>query len=199
MISWRYILPLMGGFLAMAAHVYLAYGLGDWFAPQRFRDALGIGLIFGHLVALMIFCSRDLPQHLKWPVWIKYPLAISLSIFIGTVAWWVHNTFFLLNTAPNWGILILGGITLSAGFWFPFQTHNPIIFLGVTSLTTLVIFAPIYFTFQSFPETFMTPQPAATLLYFQPDNPEFVWLIGLPFAGCIAFFGHLAAIFLRRP
>lgn len=58
------------------------------------------------------------------------------------------------------------------------------------SITTITSFTPIYLSFHNFLTTFTT-QPAQALLYFQADNPEHVWLIGLPFALTIAVFGQL--------
>lgn len=191
-------LPFVGGFLAMAAHIYLAYGLGDWLAPQRLRDAIGVGLIFAHLIALMLWCIRELPRHLMWPAWMRYAFALALSSLVGTLAWWAHSAFFLLNITPDWRVLAAGGSALSAGFWLTRQLRHPVSALSAVSITTLAIFVPIYATFQAYLATHTLAQPTAALLYFPPDHPERVWMIGLPFALCIACFGHLPVLFAAR-
>lgn len=207
-VFWRYQLALVGGLLAMSAHIFLAFSRSAWFTPQHIGSAISAGLLFGHVVALMVLVARDLPLWLcdnTWSVWLIRLLSIVGGITLGTLAWWVHITLTLLQSNPDWLTLLGGGIGLSFGFWaIPIFTDFQ---KGVTPhtrtrvalfviVTTIATFLPIYIAYQNFHATFNTPMQTQALLYFQADNPEHVWLIGLPFALVIAIFGQLPMLFM---
>ncbi len=189
----RYQVSLLAGFLAMFAYVYLTFRIDGWFAPQRWGNALSAGLIFGHGLAFMVLLARDIPLLLRnrWPVLARL-LSLFAGITVGTLAWWAHMTFFLFNTSPDWMILLLGGVGLSAGFvvagWF--NGRGRVRAIALMLLTSAAVFTPIAFAHQRYLVTVNTPEIAQALLYFELDNPEFLWLIGLPFALCIGFIGQ---------
>jgi hypothetical protein len=203
----RYFSAFLGGFLAIFAHIYLYAGRGNWLAPQRLAPALGNALIFAHIFALIIYLANE--KRLAWP------LRIILSLILGILAWWAHLFFYLYQTMPDLLTLILGGFGLSIGFTLsafinslPLRSGGGVLSLraaekvgrgllrfGLSFITTtLAIYTPIYWSFQNFLAT-ITSQPAQALLYFQADNPEHVYLIGIPFALCLAFFGNLSLLF----
>jgi hypothetical protein len=191
----RYLLPFMGGFLAIFAHIYLYAGRGDWFAPQRLAPAVGNALIFAHIFALMVYLAHE--KRFFWP------LRIILSIALGILAWWAHLFFYLFQSNPDILTLISGGIGLSLGFILSSLTPpslagevgRGLLRFGLAFfVSAIAIFAPIYWSFQNFLAS-ITHSPAQALLYFQADNPEYVYLIGIPFALCLAFFGNLPLLF----
>lgn len=191
----------MGGFLAIFAHIYLYAGRGDWFAPQRLAPALGNALIFAHLFALLVWLAHQ--QRLAWP------LRIIFCLFLGILAWWAHLFFYLYQSSPDFLSLVFGGIGLALAF-IPASLIKPLSlqsgrrlvntgkFILICLFSALCIYAPIYWSYQNFLATFMlaSRQPAQALLYFQADNPEYLVLIGLPFALCLAFFANLPLISL---
>jgi hypothetical protein len=206
----HYQLALMGGFLAMSAHIFLAFSRSAWFTPQHIGSTLAAGLLFGHVVALMVLVARDLPLWVRgknWSRWLVLIISIAGGITLGTLSWWVHITLTLLQTNPDWLTLLGGGIGLSFGFWvIPIfadvhkgGTHYaPTRMVLIIVITTIATFLPIYFAYQNFHATFNTPLQAQALLYFQADNPEHVWLIGLSFALAIAIFGQLPMLFMTN-
>jgi hypothetical protein len=211
----RYLLPFLGGFLAIFAHIYLYAGRGNWFAPQRLAPALGNALIFAHIFALMIYLAHE--KRLAWP------LRIILCLILGIIAWWAHLFFYLYQTTPDFPTLVLGGFGLSFGFILAglnllplrsgrgalllpspfgegsgvrFHARNWGKFLIAGFTTFIFIYLPIYWSYQNFLAT-ITRQPAQALLYFQADNPEHLYLIGIPFSLCLAFFGSLSLLFAQ--
>lgn len=190
----RYALALLAGGIAMFAHVFLSFRMQGWFAPQRWSSAIAGGLMFGHGLAFMVLLARDVPLRLHGPVWRRVLLSLLGGLFFGTLAWWSHVTLLLLNTNPDWGVLLLGGAGLSAGFIVagarPGKQPGWLRF-AVLLLTMAAVFLPIYVSFQSYLTSINTPKIAQALLYFEQDNPEHVWLIGLPFAFVIALLGQL--------
>jgi hypothetical protein len=209
-IFWRYQLALVGGFLAMSAHIFLVFSRSAWFTPQRIGSTIAAGLLFGHVVALMVLVARDLPLWLRdknWSQWLIRALSVIGGIALGTLAWWVHITLTLLQSNPDWLILLLGGMGLSFGFWMMpifgdlqkgVTRYAPTRMALSVLITTVATFLPIYFAFQNYLNSFNTPLQAQALLYFQADNPEHVWLIGLPFALAIAIFGQLPMLFMTN-
>lgn len=205
----RYQLALVGGFLAMSAHIFLAFSRSAWFTPQHIGSSIASGLMFGHVVALMVLVARDLPLWLRdknWSIWMIRALSVIGGIALGTLAWWVHITLTLLQANPDWLTLLLGGIGLSFGFWVtPLfgefgkgVTRYPTRVALFVIITTIATFLPIYFAFQNYLASFNTPLQAQALLYFQADNPEHVWLIGVPFALAIAIFGQLPMLLISN-
>lgn len=188
-MTLRYIFSFVGGFLAMFAHVFLALRSADFFATQRWGNAISAGLMFGHLVAFAALFGRDLPlvKRETWSFSARFILALLGAWAFGTLAWWAHSTFFLAIVPPDWGVLLLGGFSLSLGFIACGLGNRKLPAVMLSSLLSIVaIFAPIYWTNQQFLVTRSSPNPAQALLYFQPDNPEHVWLIGLPFVLMVA-------------
>lgn len=178
---YTYLLPFFGGFIAMSAHIYLLFGRGNLLAPQRLSDTIGNALIFAHIFALMVIVIRDL----KLPK----PVSIIGGIIFGTLAWSSHTFFFLYNTSPDWKVLFLGGIGLSIGFIATqfLRLENRYLKTAIAMLiTAIATYLPIYFSYQSH----LSAENQA-LLYFRADDPEMLYLIGIPFALCIAFFGQL--------
>jgi hypothetical protein len=196
----RYQLALVGGFLAMSAHVFLTGSRGAWFTLPHIGNAISAGLMFGHIVALMVFVARDLPLllHDRWSGWLIRLLSIVGGIAFGALAWWVHLTLSLYQTSVNGFIVLLGGIGLSSGFILAPMIRLNNRYLRITLLifvTATATFLPICFSYQNYLATYNTPSPAQALLYFQVDNPEYVWLIGVSFALAVAFFGQLPMLF----
>jgi hypothetical protein len=194
----RYFSAFLGGFLAIFAHIYLYAGRGDWFAPQRLAPALGNALIFAHLFALLVYFAHK--KRLFWPL--RFILCLALGIF----AWWAHLFFYLYQTTPDFLTLILGGLGLFIGFTLSALTPpslageagRGLLQFGLFFLiSAFSIYPPIYWSYQNFLAT-ITSQPAQALLYFQADNPEHVYLIGIPFALCLAFFGNLSLLFSQE-
>jgi hypothetical protein len=199
-LFWRYQLALVGGFLAMSAHVFLTGSRGMWFTLPHIGNAISAGLIFGHIVALMVFVARDLPLllHDRWSGWLIRLLSIVGGVGCGTLAWWVYLSFSLYQTSVNWFVVFLGGIGLAIGFILVpiIRLNNRYLKTGLLIIiTATATFLPIYFSHQNYLATVNTPSPAQALLYFQVDNPEYVWLIGIPFALAVAFFGQLPMLF----
>jgi hypothetical protein len=195
----RYSLAFLGGFLAIFAHIYLYAGRGNWLAPQRLAPALGNALIFAHIFALIIFLAYE--KRLAWP------LRIILCLVLGILAWWAHLFFYLYQSNPDFLTLAIGGIGLSIGFILSGSNllrRDAILrvrlaqFILFILLTALTIYFPIYWSYQNFLTT-ITSSPAQALLYFQADNSEHVYLIGIPFALCLAFFGNLTLIISPLP
>jgi len=191
----RYAVAFLGGFLAMAAHIYWLYGRGNWVNPQRLSDTICHALIFAHLLALLVILARDLPFKSRV---IKFSVGLFAGVFVGSLAWWAHLYLYLYQTTLNLIIIALGGFSLTIGFVIAGQLSHLErwrCFVITMPLTALAIFLPILFTTQAY---YADPSSQA-LLYFQADNPNDVFLIGGSFALMIAVIAHLPLLFEKMP
>ena len=184
-----YFSVFMGGFLAMFAHIYLYAGRGDWLAPQRLSPALGNALIFAHLFVITVYIART--RHFHWLT------RFALAAIFGTLTWWTHLFFYLYQTSPNMLTLFIGGFGVSLAFIVleiipPLNQKIPFFIVSVF-FTAIAIYLPIYWSYQNFLAT-LPINPAQALLYFQADNPEHVYIIGIPFSLCLAFFANLPIV-----
>lgn len=194
-IFLRYCLAFVGGFLAMSAHIYLLYGRGDWFVPQRLSVTIGNALIFAHLLALLVVVVRDNPIK---PLWLRFVAGLFAGTILGVIVWYSHLFLYLYQPSPDLLTLLFGGLGLTFGFLVSgsIKISNRWIHTILSMLiTATAIYIPIVMTHQSY----SFDSSAQALLYFQADNPNDIFLIGLPFAITIAFFSHLPLLSNSSP
>jgi hypothetical protein len=189
----RHMLALIGASAAMALHIYLSFDNQGLFALARIGNALGHGLLFGHVVALMVTGLLVGVPRIKQPV-LRWSIGCIWGIGLGTLAWWVHHGLLLLNPSPDWLVLLIGGVALSAGFILGAYIRMP--FVLRVLLTAGAIFLAIFVTYEQFLDTLAAPAPATALLYFRPEYPIMLWVIGPIFALSIALMGWFG---WRRP
>lgn len=194
-IFLRYCFAFVGGFLAMSAHIYLLNGRGGWFLPQRLSATIGNALIFAHILAFIVIIVRDNP--LKQPL-VKFLLGLIIGTVLGAIAWFAHVFLYLYQMTPDLITLLLGGFGLSIGFVIAgiLKISNRWLSFTVSALITIIaIYTPILLSHQAY----IADSTAQALLYFQADNPNDIFLIGLPFAITIAVFSHLPLLFSSSP
>ena len=194
-IVLRYSFAFMGGFLAMSAHIYLLYGRGDWFAPQRLSATIGNALVFAHLLAFLVTIVRDNP--LK-KIWLRIGLGLIAGTILGGIVWYSHLLLYLYQSEPDILTLLFGGLGLSFGFALAgsLKIENRLLYTSFMMVVTAIsIYIPIFLTHQAY----TSDSSAQALLYFQADNPNDILLIGLPFAITIAFFSQLPLLFSSSP
>lgn len=181
----------MGGFLAMSAHIYLLYGRGDWFAPQRLSATIGNALIFAHLLAFLVIIVRDNPLKTTW---LRISIGLIAGTILGGIVWYSHLLLYLYQPEPDILTLLFGGLGLSLGFALAgsLKIKNRWLYTTIAILATVIsIYTPIIVTHQAY----TIDSSAQALLYLQADNPNHIFLIGLPFAITIAFFSQLPLLF----
>jgi hypothetical protein len=187
----RFLLALLGGFLAMGGHVYLTFYSAEWITTQRIGNSIAAGLIFGIVVGLMVVLASEYPARLRdvWSVPARLALALASGVILGTLAWFSYVYLLLQIEAPDWSVLLFGGIGLSAGFVLSGMVKLPR--LVSIAITALAAYVPIFITFQNYVATVYNRPPALALLYYAPNREWMVFALGIPFALAIAILGQL--------
>lgn len=190
----RYLYAFLGGFVAMAGYVFMTFRMESLFHPARIGNAISAGLLFGILMGVLVLIAAEYPDRLRglWQGWARWLLALGGGTLTGLVAWWAYTTFFLLNTSPDWLVLLAGAAGLSAGFAVSSMFRLPGLF--ALAVTTMAVFLPVYITGRWNMLTINTEQPFAALLYFDPSHPDLPLVLGMPFAMSIAIGGHLRSL-----
>jgi hypothetical protein len=194
----RFLLALLGGFLAMGSHMYVTFRADNLFSAMRLSNTIAAGLIFGIVVAFMVIFASEYPARLKgiWSFQARAALALVAGIVTGTLAWFAFQYLLLLIEAPEWGLLLFGGIGLAAGFILTglFTLPRPVSIL----ITAIATYVPIYVTFQNYLTTMYYDAPSSALLYYSPDKDWMVYVFGIAFAVAIALFGQIYSLPDRR-
>ncbi|MEO1290504.1 MAG: hypothetical protein AAFV93_22400 [Chloroflexota bacterium] len=159
----------------MSAHVYWFFGRGDWLAPQRLGSTISSALIFAHLFAIAVIIARDIVEK---PLSMRLIIGIVGGTFFGTLTWFAHVFLFLYQSKPNMLTLILGGLALVIGFvvvGLPIGKSKVRTIISMF-ISAIAIYGTIFITYNNY----LVDSSAQALLYFQLDNPNDIYLIGLP-------------------
>ncbi|MCB9461602.1 MAG: hypothetical protein H6670_18245 [Anaerolineaceae bacterium] len=178
-----HITTLIGSTWAMALHIFLSAAGDSWLSPERIGDALGYGLIFGHIFALMVALLYITAQKVR-SFATRMVVATTIGLFLGTLAWWTHTVLYLRNTSPDWSVLLIGGAGLSVGMIAATILRLPRIVMAV--ITFAGIFSSVMYLYASFDQSRMLAQPPMALIYFRPEYPSLAWLVSAGFAALIA-------------
>ncbi|MEM9952958.1 MAG: hypothetical protein AAF846_15240 [Chloroflexota bacterium] len=175
----------------MSAHVYWFFGRGDWLAPQRLDSTISSALIFAHLFAITVIIARDVVEK---PLSMRLIIGMVGGTFFGTLTWFAHVFLFLYQSAPNMLTLILGGFALIVGF---VVAGLPIKFSTIIGMfiSAIAIYGTIFITYNNY----LVDSSAQALLYFQLDNPNDIYLIGLPFTLTLAIIPNLPLLVSSSP
>jgi serine/threonine protein kinase len=139
----RFVLVLLGGWLAMGEQVYNTFLAQQMFSPERWGSTISVGLVFGLFVAITVLVADELSERLRgfWPWWMRLSvfglLGFGFSVLTFSGFTWL-NFFYL----PQWDLMRLGGFALAFGF-----VLSPLLRLSgwqSVLLVTGVTFAGVY-------------------------------------------------------
>jgi hypothetical protein len=115
-IVWRFLFALIGAWLGIGTSVYLTYRNPAILHPMRMGSALGFGLIFGVIMALLVVLAGEIPWRLRgfWTWWMRLFASTMFGLMLGVLAWSAYSYLFLYAT-PDWDLMIFGGVALAFG------------------------------------------------------------------------------------
>ncbi len=139
----RFVLVLLGGWLAMGEQVYNTFLAQQMFSPERWGSTISVGLVFGLFVAITLLVADELSARLRgfWPWWMRLGVFGALGFGLGmlTFSGFTWLNFFYV---PQWDLMRLGGFALAFGF-----VLSPLLRLSgwqSVLLTAGVAFAGVY-------------------------------------------------------
>jgi len=144
----RFVLALLGGWIAFGQQVYITYRAQALFTPQRWGNALSIGLVMGLFIALTVLLADESSRRLRgfWPGWARALAWLPLGLLMGVISW-AAFTWFYLGGAVSWDLVRLGGAGLGLGF-------GVVALLGLrgplaVGLAGLSIYLPLYAAYRN--------------------------------------------------
>ncbi|MBI5671552.1 MAG: serine/threonine protein kinase [Chloroflexi bacterium] len=197
---WRFVFALLGGALAMGAHVFITFRSEAIFNADRWGKTISIGLTFGMFVATLVFVAGEFSSRVRgfWPWWARVALSTVAGFIWGTLSWGAF-TWFFFNYVPDWGAMAFAGLGLALGFVLTAALN--LRSWAAVVVTTIAIYLPIYVMFQFYwTGELMLPVPLSAesllnplaILYY--DNPDQIFTVALPVALLIAIGGHAQAL-----
>jgi hypothetical protein len=190
-MAQRFFWGLMGGLLGIAFWAFSTFRSDVLITPDRIIYTIALGQVFGVCLGLLSMFADELPHRLqRWlgnSHIIRFILRSLLFIGIGIFAWTSYVWFLqrLGTTAQDENALLLGGITLAAGFLIRSVAKLPA--WVFTLIMAALIWLPIYITYQ---DNYVNFVP---LIYFDASNQLFT--IGIPVALIMAIGANARAIY----
>ncbi len=197
---WRFVFALIGGTLAMGAHVFITFRSEVIFNADRWGKTISIGLTFGMFIATLVFVAGEFSSRVRgfWPLWARVLLSLVVGTIWGTLSWGAF-TWFFFNYVPDWGVMAFAGLGLTLGFVLAAALN--LRGWAAVIVTTILTYIPLYVMFQYYwTGELLLPVPLnaeslvnpLAVLYY--DAPEQIFTVALPVALLIAIGGHARAL-----
>lgn len=179
----RFLLAVLGGFLAIGLNTYITFRSEAIFTPQRWGNTIAIGLTVGVLVGLLVLLADEIPSRLRgfWLWWARLILSAGLGFAAGLLVWSGYTYLFLQQPVVAWYPLYLAGAGIALGFVATAVLKLPG-WLAVI-VTAGATYVPLYLAFT---------QWLPPVLYY--DSPNQIYTLGGMVAVLIALGGHGAAL-----
>ncbi|MCS6836132.1 MAG: protein kinase [Anaerolineae bacterium] len=179
----RFALALLGGWIAFGQQVYITYRAQALFTPQRWGNALSIGLVMGLFIALTVLLADEASRRLRgfWPAWARALVWLPSGLLMGMLSW-AAFTWFYLGGSVNWELVRMGGVGLGLGF-------GVVALLGLrgplaVGLAALSFYLPLYAAYRNqCSQLYLCFDEQGNLL--SNFSPVMVGLIGLGLGGLV--------------
>ncbi|MFN8372978.1 MAG: protein kinase [Anaerolineae bacterium] len=161
-VVWRFVFAFIGSWLAIGTSVYLTYRNPAILHPMRMGSALGFGLIYGLISALLVILAGEVPLRLRgfWTWWTRLLVSVGFGFLLGTLAWSAYSYLFLY-AVPDWDLMFFGGVAVAFGVIVSSQFN--IRGWSALGLMALVFFLSIYYPYYNF----------CRVVYICTDAPAF--------------------------
>ncbi len=159
------------------------------FNPDRWGKSVSWGLTIAVFMGLTVLIGSELPSRLRgfWPWWLCALTSFVLGTALSALTWGAF-TYFFLNYAPDWGLMLSGGLGLGIAFVITTLFYQMRGWLAVI-ITFLGIYVPLYLAFQGF---WNDPATNAAIIYFRNFDEVYTQLI--PMALTMAIGAHAFSV-----
>lgn len=190
-MAQRFFWGFIGGLMGIAFWAFSTFRSDVLITPDRIIYSISLGQVFGACLGFLSMFADELPHRLQH--WlgnsrvIRFVLRSLLFVGIGIFAWASYAWFLqhLGTTVQDENTLLLGGITLAAGFLIRSEAKLPAWLF--TLIMAALIWLPIYVTYQ---DNYVNFVP---LIYFDVSNQLFT--IGIPVALIMAIGANARALY----
>ncbi len=172
-LTWRFLLAVLGGTLAMGMNVYATFRTQDFFSPQRISNSLSFGLSFGLFIGVLVLLTDEIPSRTRgfWSLWQRLLFSVVLGTGWATLTWAMARYLYQYQAA-DWQLSLFGGFGLALGLILA-STLNLRAWIALP-VTAVCIYLPVYATYHNFcqqlylctesPSFTLTPAPAIGLV-----------------------------------
>ncbi len=147
-LIFRYVMAMLGGWLAMGITIWTNFRNEVLFTPQRWSNSLAVGLIFGLFIGFLVLFTDEFISRLRgfWRWWVRLIVSFSLGWFLGTLVWTQYTWLFLQQTEISATVMRFGGFGLMFGFFLTTML-NLRSFVSIP-LTIIFTYIPLYVTYK---------------------------------------------------
>ncbi|MCL4255600.1 MAG: hypothetical protein KJ043_17710, partial [Anaerolineae bacterium] len=149
-LIFRYVMAMLGGWLAMGITIWTNYRSEILFTPQRWSNSLAVGLIFGLFIGFLVLFTDEFISRLRgfWRWWVRLLVSFGVGWFLGTLVWTQYTWLFLQQTEISATVMRFGGFGLMLGFFLTTMLKLRS-FLSIP-LTIIATYIPLYVTYQMY-------------------------------------------------
>lgn len=185
----RFILGMLGGWLAMGEWVFITFRTQALFTPQRLGNTFAIGLLFGLFTGFVAVFAGQFPDRLRgfWTWWLRLAVFGLMGLLLGILAWSTFTSFFL-GQPPDTALMRLGGLGLVFGLIL--SSLLRLRGWSAFAITAISVYAPLYVTHYNYCQQFF--------ICVNADGTQFPPLMLTPIAGIGLLCGALIALYARR-
>ncbi len=149
----RFILGMLGGWLAMGEWVFISFRTQALFTPQRLGNTFAIGLLFGLFTGFVALFAGQFPDRLRgfWAWWLRLAVFGVVALVLGVLAWSTFTSFFL-GQPPDAELMRFGALGLVFGILLSSLLH----LRGWQGflLTAASVYATLYLTHYNYCQQF---------------------------------------------
>lgn len=122
----RFVLALLGGWIAFGQHIYSTFFSAALLSPQRWGNSIAAGLTMGVFVGLLVLVTDEFSQRLRgfWAWWLRLLMASAMGVSVGVLTWAAFRWFYS-GRIPAWDLMRFGGAGLALGFVLVSVTQWP--------------------------------------------------------------------------
>lgn len=186
---WRFIFALLGTWLAMGVYVWVNLPGLAIFNPDRWGKSVSWGLTIAVFMGLTVLIASEFPSRLRgfWPWWLCALTSFVLGTLLGALTWGAF-TYFFLNYAPDWGLMVRGSAELGLAFTLTTLFHRMRGWLAVI-IMALGLYIPLYLAYLGW---WNDPVANAAIIYFRNFDEVYTQLI--PMVLTISIGAHAMAV-----
>lgn len=114
-LTWRFLLAMLGGSLAMGYHVFTTFRAQAVFTPDRLANTLSFGLTFGLCIAVLSVLAEEIPTRLRgfWGIRLRALWSAVIGVALATLIWGMVYYLYFRQTEIAWDAMAIAGVGIA--------------------------------------------------------------------------------------